>query len=61
MIIGQSAATAAVLAVEKEIAVQALPYPILRDQLLKDGQVLEIQKLNRLSSGEGMPSKSLGG
>ena len=61
MIIGQSAATAAVLAVEKEIAVQALPYPILRDQLLKDGQVLEIQKLNRLSNGEGMPSKSLGG
>lgn len=61
MMLGQSAATAAVLAAEKEMAVQALSYPELRDQLLKDGQILEMQKLNRLSSGVGTSPKNLGG
>lgn len=40
MILGQSAATAAVLAIDGEMAVQDLPYAKLREQLLKDGQVL---------------------
>ncbi len=41
MILGQSAATAAALAVEQDCAVQAVPYPRLRERLLRDGQILE--------------------
>ena len=41
MVLGQSAATAAVLAIEAGTAVQAVPYAQLRERLLKDGQVLE--------------------
>lgn len=40
MILGQSAATAACLALEDKIAVQDLPYDILEARLLKDRQVL---------------------
>ncbi len=61
MILGQSAATAAALAVEKEISVHELSYLELRDRLIRDGQVLEIKKLNRLANGEGVPISSLGG
>jgi hypothetical protein len=41
MILGQSAATAAVLAIDARIAVQDVPYDKLRARLLADGQVLE--------------------
>lgn len=41
MILGQSAATAAKLAIEKKTTVQAVSYDDLREQLLKDKQVLE--------------------
>ncbi|MEQ2008346.1 MAG: FAD-dependent oxidoreductase [Limisphaerales bacterium] len=41
MILGQSAATAAVLAMDGKLAVQDVPYAKLREQMLKDGQVLE--------------------
>ena len=41
MILGQSAATAAVLALDSRLAVQDVPYDRLREQLRKDGQVLE--------------------
>ncbi|MCX6873935.1 MAG: FAD-dependent oxidoreductase [Verrucomicrobia bacterium] len=40
MILGQSAATAAVLALEQACAVQQVPYPDLRQRLLADGQLL---------------------
>jgi len=40
MILGQSAATAAALAIDGGIAVQDLPYEQLRNRLLQDGQVL---------------------
>ncbi len=40
MILGQSAATAAVLAMDAGVAVQDLPYPQLRERMLGDGQVL---------------------
>lgn len=40
MILGQSAATAAVMAIDGKLAVQDVPYPQLRDRLLKDGQIL---------------------
>lgn len=41
MILGQSAATAAVMAMEAKTAVQEVPYEKLRQRLLADGQVLE--------------------
>jgi len=41
MILGQSAATAAALAIDGGAAVQDVPYTKLRDRLLKDGQILE--------------------
>jgi hypothetical protein len=41
MILGQSAATAAVMAIESKVDVQDLPYETLRKRLVADGQVLE--------------------
>jgi hypothetical protein len=40
MVLGQSAATAAVMAIDGVAAVQDVPYSKLRDRLLRDGQVL---------------------
>jgi hypothetical protein len=44
MILGQSAATAAVLALDQGIAVQDVKYPDLQERLLKDGQVLRLPR-----------------
>jgi hypothetical protein len=44
MILGQSAAAAASLAIEKGIAVQDVPYAKLRERLLAGGQVLEVHR-----------------
>lgn len=41
MILGQSAATAAAMAIDANIAVQDVPYAKLREKLLADGQILE--------------------
>jgi hypothetical protein len=41
MILGQSAATAASLAIDAGAAVQDVPYAALRDRLLQDGQILQ--------------------
>src|SRR5690606_37311413 len=41
MILGQSAATVAVLAIDREEPVQKVPYDVLRERLLKDGQILQ--------------------
>jgi hypothetical protein len=41
MILGQSAATAAVMAIDAKIPVQDVPYAKLRGRLLRDGQILE--------------------
>ncbi|MBL8829478.1 MAG: FAD-dependent oxidoreductase [Planctomycetaceae bacterium] len=41
MILGQSAATAAALAIDGKLTVQDVPYAKLRERLLADGQVLE--------------------
>ncbi|MCK5456241.1 MAG: FAD-dependent oxidoreductase, partial [Melioribacteraceae bacterium] len=43
MVLGQSAATAAVLAIDEEKDIQQISYGLLKDQLLKDAQVLEWQ------------------
>ncbi|MDQ3331184.1 MAG: FAD-dependent oxidoreductase [Planctomycetota bacterium] len=42
MILGQDAATAAVLAIDANSSVQDVPYDKLRDRLLADGQILDI-------------------
>lgn len=44
MVLGQTAGTAASLAIDLGNNVQAVPYETLRDQLIKDGQTLEIAK-----------------
>jgi hypothetical protein len=41
MVLGQSAATAAALAIDAGVAVQDVPYARLRELLMKDGQILE--------------------
>ena len=61
MILGQAAATSAGLAVEREFSLQNLPYQILRDQLINDGQILEIQELSRIIRGYGLLPQKLGG
>jgi hypothetical protein len=45
MLLGQSAATAAALAINKKTTVQQVNYPLLRERLLNDGQRLEFQRL----------------
>jgi hypothetical protein len=44
MILGQSAATAAVMAIEASVPVQDVPYEELRARLVADGQVLEYRQ-----------------
>ncbi len=44
MILGQSAATAASMAIDGDLAVQDVPYDKLRERLLADGQVLHYKK-----------------
>ena len=40
MILGQSAATAAAMAIDAKISVQDVPYAKLKERLLIDGQIL---------------------
>jgi hypothetical protein len=44
MVLGQSAATAASLAIDKKTAVQQLKYKVLRERLIHDGQRLEWER-----------------
>ncbi|MDP8245482.1 MAG: FAD-dependent oxidoreductase [Candidatus Hinthialibacter antarcticus] len=52
MILGQSAATAAMMSLESGIAVQDLPYERLRQRMLSDGQVLELHDPSMVRSSE---------
>ncbi|MFO0942885.1 MAG: FAD-dependent oxidoreductase [Pirellulales bacterium] len=61
MILGQSAASAASLAIDKMIAVQDLAYEQLRTQLLKDGQVLEYTSPDNTSHRKTIPVEKLPG
>lgn len=45
MILGQTTGTAASSAVDKEISVQKLSYALLRNTIIKDGQVIDIDSL----------------
>ncbi len=58
MILGQSAATAAVFAIDDNLPVQKVPYVKLREQLLKDGQILEY---TGPKSSRGVEAKKLKG
>ncbi|MEN3943554.1 FAD-dependent oxidoreductase [Prosthecobacter sp. SYSU 5D2] len=58
MILGQSAASAAVIAIDDGLAVQKVPYAKLREQLVKDGQILEY---SGPSSSRGVDPKSMKG
>ena len=51
MILGQSAASAAAMAIDGGLPVQRVPYAALRERLLKDGQVLEYGKPKPVPSG----------
>ena len=61
MILAQSAATAAVLSIEDEISVQEVPYPKLKERLKVDGQVLELARSNRVTSGRGIDPQKMSG
>jgi hypothetical protein len=62
MILGQSAATVAAMAIKENIAVQDVKYEPLREQLLKDGQVLEYKSVGGGGGGGGgVSAESLGG
>ncbi|MCA9218230.1 MAG: FAD-dependent oxidoreductase, partial [Planctomycetales bacterium] len=50
MILGHSAATGAVLAIEQNIAVQDVPYDSLHARLLNDGQILEYESQTQKKS-----------
>ena len=50
MILGQSAATAACMSIDRGVAVQDLPYEALKERLLADGQVLEMDDPYAVSS-----------
>ena len=61
MILGQSAATAAVIAIDARVPVQGVSYEKLKSRLIEDGQILELTKPNRLAFGRGVdPSKMSG-
>jgi hypothetical protein len=51
MILGQSAATSDILALESNQAVQDVPYETLRQRLLEDGQILETPPAEGVSAG----------
>lgn len=55
MILGQSAATAAVMAIDANQSVQEVPYAALREKLLSDGQILEFQG----AGGEAKSARSI--
>ncbi len=59
LILGQSAAAAAAIAIDGGTSVQAVPYKQLRERLLKDGQVLEYsQAATNRNAGVAAPASS---
>lgn len=53
MILGQSCASAACMAIDDKLDVQDVPYVKLREQLLKDGQILEYAAQDKTSGETG--------
>ena len=64
MAIGQGAGVAAALAAKQSVAVQDLPYPVLRQRLLAQGQVLDLPAVSKPAAAKEadfIPVKSLPG
>ena len=61
MILGQSAATAAVFSIEDEVAVQDVSYEKLSSRLREDGQILKLEQSDRIARGHGIDPKTLTG
>jgi len=61
MVLGQSAGTAAVQAIEQEVPVQQIDTGRLRERLLTDGSVLEWTKVARPVNPSGVQIKDLAG
>lgn len=61
MILGQSAATAAAMAIDDEVSVQKVSYAKLQKQLKEDGQVLAYDGPVRVKHGRGVEKNSLKG
>jgi hypothetical protein len=57
MILGQSAATAAALALDHKTSLQKLPYEALRARLLADKQVLQWKTAQPTPAGNAKPAK----
>ena len=47
MMLGQAAATAAVMSIDADQSVQEVPYKKLSERLLKDGQILKAGKMKK--------------
>ncbi len=60
MILGQSTATAASLAIGLNCTVQEVPYPALKARLIADGQVLDLPKNSKVKVA-GIPRNQLKG
>jgi hypothetical protein len=61
MILGQSASTIAAMAIDKQCSVQEVPYPMLRERLLQDGQVLESKAEPMAKGASSIDIKQLAG
>ncbi|MDB5389627.1 MAG: hypothetical protein JWM11_5273, partial [Planctomycetaceae bacterium] len=61
MVLGQSSATAACLALDQKVSVQDIDYPALRKRLLEEGQVLEWTGPKKSAGGTGIDPKTLPG
>ena len=59
MILGQSAATAAALAIDRNCAVQDVPYSLLSERLAADGQVLHYAPVDGSAAIDGHGSESV--
>jgi hypothetical protein len=61
MVLGQSAATAAGLAIEGSLSVQDVDYPTLQKRLLEAGQVLDFVVSSGTAASAGIPKNTLPG
>jgi hypothetical protein len=61
MVMGQSAATAAGLAIEKGTSVQAVDYGALKERLLANGQMLDFVTTTTAGTGHGLDKAQLAG
>jgi hypothetical protein len=61
MILGQSAATAAALALDQDVSVQEVPYSVLRQRLLADKQVLDLPNSTQHTPNQVLRSVDLEG